>query len=1106
MSESLSLQQRVDGVCLAFEAAWRVHAANPEGQPRPRLEDVLDQAAESDRPLLFRELLAVELAYRRQQGDTPQVEDYQARFPGFAEVIPAALAASAERQGRTEDFVPSGPTGDLSQNVLEPPALGTCVRYFGDYELLEEIAPGVGAQGVVYKAQQITLHRLVALKMILTGRYAPPERVQRFRLEAEAAAHLEHEHIVPIYEVGEHEGLPYFTMRLIEGGNLAGRIADFGGKPRAAAELVATLARAVHHAHQRGVLHRDLKPANVLLDQEGRPYVTDFGLAKLLEGYGPAGEAGGMQTGTGAILGTPAYMAPEQARGERGVTTAADIYSLGAILYELLTGRQPFVGSGMQVLQAVQEREPERPRVINEKVDRDLETIVLKCLEKEPRKRYGTAQEVAEELGRWLGGQPILARPVGRLYRAWRWCKRNPVVAGLTAAVVVVLLGGIGGIAWSYGQAVVERNRALDAEGRARENEGLAVKAREETEQAFAGSLLRPLDMRSLGADVPKLTEPEVEALWELARQRPRGLGRRFVAEALRDGQKTRQLRNRAAIALHAAVGLDERERAEVEDMLCQALRNESLSEEQRRDVALTILDGNPLGHRASSEAIHFICEGVNRNSDLYSAPAVARNLSLVAGGINGQEAALAFVGLAQAMSKTTDPEDQPRLVEGLVALGMRLEEKENSQNCATAATFLVQAIEKKQFTLFGPGYHLDPDMAANFFSWVFGRLERKEAKEVVFLLVKAIGRPGLSDTLAMEVFGNGLSAVAERLEEKEAGELAPLLVEVMGKTMDARVLAELAKGLSALAGRMEAKEASRHCAAAAAHLVQAMGSAKNPDGLDKLAKGLSLVAGQLEGKEAWRQCDIAATLLVQAMGKTLSKNPSDFVPTLGLSTVVARLGEKEASRYCAATATLLVQAVGKTTTANDPYWGGPYWPGNSLSVVAGRLEAKEARELAPLLLQAMGRTPNASALSGLAQSLSGLAGRMEAEEGSRYCSVAASLLVQAVGKNTAPFFPSWRGPNWLENSLSVVAGRLETKEARKLAPLLVQAMGRTANEFALAELAKSLSALAGRLEEKEASRHCAAAAALLVQTMGKTKNAFAFNNLAPVYKLFFTD
>jgi WD40 repeat protein len=448
-----------------------------------------DSSTPSSRERRFERVLA-EYLQAREAGLTPERDELLARHPDVAVEL-AAFFANQEEFARLAE--PLGPAAQTPPPAADTATLGRAdptaadavparVRYFGDYEVLSEIARG--GMGVVFRARQVSLGRPVALKMILSGQLASEGDVRRFRTEAQAAANLDHPNIVSIYEVGEHEGQPYFSMRLVEGGSLAQQVAA-GQWPatntedqRRAARLMATVARAVHHAHQHRILHRDVKPANILLDAHGEPHVTDFGLAKRVEGDSKV-------TQTGSIVGTPSYMAPEQAAGRKDVTTAADVYSVGAVLYELLTGRPPFKGANpLDTLLDVLAKEPARPRSLNPAADRDLETVTLKSLDKDPARRYGSAEALAEDLERWLRGEPIHARPAGGLERAAKWARRRPAVAALTAAVVLVSAAGVLGIAAQWQHAVAAEQGAREAEATALRRAEAEARATEQAEKA----------------------------------------------------------------------------------------------------------------------------------------------------------------------------------------------------------------------------------------------------------------------------------------------------------------------------------------------------------------------------------------------------------------------------------------------------------------------------------------------------------------------------------------------------------------------------------------------------------------------------------------------
>lgn len=421
-SDSLVRARLVNAACDRHEAAWRAGA-------RPRIEDERAACPEPAWPETFDELLALEIELRVDRGERPAAREYIDRFPDQEIAIHAVFDAMTEGgkgysdSEETKLVLPgslhSGPTridrGGIRKSLPSWDGFGGDL---GDFELLEEIARG--GMGIVYRARKRSLNCLVALKVMQAGPLASEAEKQRFLLEAEAAANLDHPNIVPVYEIDRARGL-YFTMKWVEGSSLDRQLATLVGDSHAAARILATVARAVHDAHRHGFLHRDLKPANILLDEQGKPYVTDFGLARRV-----GGDSGITQSGT--ILGTPSYMAPEQAGGPiKEVGPTADVYSLGAILYELVTGRPPFrAGTVMETLVLVLERDPTPPSQLRPDVPPELEAICLKCLEKNPADRYPSAESLAEDLEGFLRGEDVRAMRAGPWLGIRRWTRREP--------------------------------------------------------------------------------------------------------------------------------------------------------------------------------------------------------------------------------------------------------------------------------------------------------------------------------------------------------------------------------------------------------------------------------------------------------------------------------------------------------------------------------------------------------------------------------------------------------------------------------------------------------------------------------------------------------
>jgi tRNA A-37 threonylcarbamoyl transferase component Bud32 len=964
-------------------------------------------------------------------GNVPDRESLLAAHPELAERLSAffvdfdrldcqaaELRLSAD-PNRTTDI--PGPAGELTR-----------VRYFGDYALLEVIARG--GMGVVYKARQMSLNRLVALKMILRGELATERDVIRFRAEAEAAANLDHPHIVAIYEVGEHDGQQYYAMRYVEGTSLARRPRT---DARGEARLLAAVSGAVHHAHRRGVLHRDLKPSNILVDTAGTPLVTDFGLAKRVD-------ADRSLTETGAIIGTPRYMAPEQAAGRKDLTVAADVYSLGVVLYERLTDRTPFEGQTvLEVLRQARESEPPRPSSICPGLDRDLETICLKCLEKDPAKRYASAEAMQDDLERWLRGEPIKARPVGQAERLWRWCRRNPAVAVLSVGLFAALLAGTA-ISLAFGlRERHERQRAEQAEGN-------ALAAQDDLEQALARSLLRPLNW-GLSYD---LGEPEAEALWELAQNPGERLWFRFVGEATRTPSTTLQLSNRAESAWIAAVGLNPEKRKRAEDQLIERFKAGDMSERQQLDLAIASLNLGDLAPTSYQRIMHILVGRFESTDQLVNDKDVVIRLEE---SMQMLEPGAAASILAIALEKATDGFARTSFAEKLAAMAEQMEPGE-------AVGFLIRTLERE--TDNDACFRLVEGLAA-----VVGRMEPSDtarvSRQAAGILVQA---------LEMDAYAHGWlaqewEAIAGRLEPTEAarlsGQAAHILILALEKETDANGRLRLAEGLAAVTEYMRKSEAASVIGRAATSFILALEKETDSDALSSLAEGLVKVARRMERREAVRVLGQAVRILTLALEMARERHTRHNLP-LVLALVAEQIEPREAAR-------ILTQALEKEADASTCFG-----LAQKLATVTKRMEAHEAAEVSGkavgILSLALEKETKADDLLWLAQGLTALFGQTGRRKAALAAGQAANILTLDLEKEQEEI-----ARLRLAQGLAAVAEWVEPPEAARILKALEK---QQTSAYASHVFAETLAAVAGQIEVSEAAR-------TLTSALEKVKDAY---------------
>ncbi|MBL7044814.1 MAG: protein kinase [Pirellulaceae bacterium] len=606
LDESLSVDafERVHSACHAFEEIWK------NGQ-RPKIEAFVGEFEGDERKSAFHNLLRVEIYYRRRNGSDPLSSEYCNRFPDFAFFIGAVFRALAEEDDEplardkaqapagTMDNVPAVvdgpareercvecqdcrnkiPLEDPQPQEVTCPNCGSTVevdpeatiahpklpKKIGRYRVLDSL--GQGSFGVVYKAYDPELKLTVAIKMARPQSLDTQVRRERFLGDARAAARLNHKNIVRAHDIGHECGVPYIVSDFIDGMTLDEFLSGDRLTFKETAELAAQMADALGYAHGEGVVHRDVKPSNILIDRTGKPYLTDFGLAH-------RDEEGGHVTLSGELLGTPAYMSPEQAGGEsRNADGRSDLFSLGVVLYRLLTGELPFRGRGHMLLSQIQNDEPPPPRRLNDQVPRDLETICLKCLEKEPRNRYPTGQDLHDDLRRYLRREPIQARPIGKTTRAWRWCMRNPLVTSFVV-VTTVLLAALIVVLCLYVSAVREAERIvkdIDKTQREIRNTKREIAKARSTEEIM-GALTLEQTTDSLPVEVPdleKLANKKIPWLLEQL-QCPFPLVRAGAAEAL--GEFGRY--GKRAIAALENARDDDMEDPEVREAAKEALEN----------------------------------------------------------------------------------------------------------------------------------------------------------------------------------------------------------------------------------------------------------------------------------------------------------------------------------------------------------------------------------------------------------------------------------------------------------------------------------------------------------------------------------------------------
>jgi tRNA A-37 threonylcarbamoyl transferase component Bud32 len=990
---------------------------------------------------------------------------------------------------------PGGSFVTLPPGAPPAPAPPVAVTVPG-YEVLDEL--GRGAMGVVYRARQVKLNRGVALKMVLSGGHASADELARFRTEAQALAGLSHPNILQVYEVGEKDGLPYFSMEFCPGGGLDKRLAGKPLPPREAAALVRTLALAVQAAHEKGIVHRDLKPANVLLAADGTPKVTDFGLAKRL------GEQG--RTASGAVLGTPSYMAPEQAQGKKDVAPAADVYALGAILYECLTGRPPFLAATPldTILQVISD-EPAPPRSLQPALPRDLETVCLKCLQKEPGRRYASAADLAEDLRRYLAGEPIVARPVGTLGRLAKWARRRPAVAALLAAVLLALAGGTG----------ISTYFAVDAQHQAKE----AKDAREEAEAALVDGLLRPVGREGGG----RLSAVEKDALGRLASLGNERLRLRFLKTALERPELARQLSRRAERAVHAAVGLNADTRGRALELVRARLADPGADVRVRMAAVHAGLALRETDPAFTSRAAQTVIEATT--SAKVPAWEPLRALELLAPRLTPEEAAkmaLALLGWVEKteveMKKTGFQLGGAQIgvqlgggiqvgggvqlggvagtgipVQQLVRLAPRLEDVKASRAVARllADTGVPNSVGFASFVSF------DANDLARAFEQLASRLDVEGSKAVAGTLLRllAMSPPNPEHSTALL---RAFDAVARRLGGNDLASLAlvPLELYPHVNAYD-RQLRRLSAAIDPLERRLDVRGA----AAAVELLVRKSTTTTNQNSLAALVYVVARLLPRIDTRQART---VAAALAARCLKLGTATEYRHTVATLARAhaQLAPWLHGKEARDGAAALAKSILTVAAATTDPSDyKEAASAFSPlAESFDLLAPRLGATEAAKLAQLALRLSSEAVDARSFEVLTSAFVRLAPQLDAAEArAGAAALARNALARAARRQALDDF------NAMQATLARVAGLLGPQEATEVARVLQERIEGGGDNRFLALLANGLGHLAPRLNAEQARVLAAVLARRIVRLPDEAVNlddlstsARALGRLAP--------